>query len=88
MSNKQLAQQQFEQSEIFAYLNKELVQKSRAVAVLEVSPTVCLHALAMADPDMANRGTRRACRSWSCRCSRIKRCVCLLPQLGPLVFLA
>lgn len=32
---EQLAQQQFEQSEIFAYLNKELVQKSRAVAVLE-----------------------------------------------------
>lgn len=28
---EQLAQQKFEQSEIFAYLNKELVQKSRCV---------------------------------------------------------
>ena len=32
---EQLGTQKFEQDEIFAYLNKELVQKSRAVAVLE-----------------------------------------------------
>jgi len=32
---EQLAQQEFEQSEIFAYLNKELVQKSKQVALLE-----------------------------------------------------
>jgi hypothetical protein len=31
----QLAQQKFEQDEIFAYLNKELVQKSRTVSILE-----------------------------------------------------
>lgn len=32
---EQLGQQKFEQDEIFAYLNKELVQKSRSVAILE-----------------------------------------------------
>ena len=32
---EQLGQQKFEQDEIFAYLNKELVQKSRTVAILE-----------------------------------------------------
>eukprot|EP00277_Geminigera_cryophila_P014737 CAMPEP_0179451662 /NCGR_PEP_ID=MMETSP0799-20121207/35743_1 /TAXON_ID=46947 /ORGANISM="Geminigera cryophila, Strain CCMP2564" /LENGTH=420 /DNA_ID=CAMNT_0021247199 /DNA_START=88 /DNA_END=1347 /DNA_ORIENTATION=+ len=32
---EQLGQQKFEQDEIFAYLNKELVQKSRQVAILE-----------------------------------------------------
>lgn len=45
--DQQLAQHRFEQSEIFAYLNKELVQKSKAVSQLEAKVHVrfCVQAM-------------------------------------------
>ena len=38
---EQLGTQKFEQDEIFAYLNKQLVHKSRTVAVLECRNSSC-----------------------------------------------